>query len=80
VQHPGGGAVPDVFLDGALGLLALPEALTRVLAPALGGVVSQQLGASSLVVAVVLMIGLATVYCGAFTRSQILSGVFDEEG
>jgi DHA1 family tetracycline resistance protein-like MFS transporter len=46
---------------GALGLSASLEALTRVLAPALGGVLIQQFGASSLgVVAGVLMIWLVT--------------------
>jgi DHA1 family tetracycline resistance protein-like MFS transporter len=48
-------------VGGALGLSASLEALTRVLAPALGGVLIQQLGASSLgVVAGVLMIWLST--------------------
>ena len=48
-------------VGGALGLSSSLEALTRVLAPALGGVLIQQLGASSLgVVAGVLMIWLAT--------------------
>ena len=48
-------------VGGALGLSASLEALTRVLAPALGGVLIQQLGASSLgVVGGVLMIWLAS--------------------
>jgi DHA1 family tetracycline resistance protein-like MFS transporter len=48
-------------VGGALGLSASLEALTRVLAPALGGVLIQQLGASSLgLVAGVLMIWLVT--------------------
>jgi len=48
-------------VGGALGLLASLEALTRVLAPALGGVLIQQLGASSLgVLGGVLMIWLAS--------------------
>jgi DHA1 family tetracycline resistance protein-like MFS transporter len=48
-------------VGGALGLSSSLESLTRVLAPALGGVLIQQLGASSLgIVAGVLMIWLAT--------------------
>jgi DHA1 family tetracycline resistance protein-like MFS transporter len=48
-------------VGGALGLSASLEALTRVLAPALGGVLIQNLGASSLgVVAGLLMTWLTT--------------------
>jgi DHA1 family tetracycline resistance protein-like MFS transporter len=48
-------------IGGALGLSASLESLTRVLAPALGGLLIQRLGASSLgVVAGVLMIWLVT--------------------